>query len=87
MVPVKFALVKKRSLQPEFIERKMSIPEPRPLPPAVVPEIATTAPAANPEPAHLLFAEPVPDEPAQPQPRRSAFKKEAGTPREWKPVD
>ncbi len=32
VVPVKFAYVAKRSLQPEFIERKMTIPEPRPMP-------------------------------------------------------
>ena len=36
VVPVKFALVPKRSLQPEFIERKMTVPEPRPMPPPVV---------------------------------------------------
>ncbi len=32
VVPVRFALVPKRSLQPEFIARKMVIPEPTPLP-------------------------------------------------------
>jgi hypothetical protein len=34
-----------------------------------------------------LFPDAVSPEPAQSEPRRSAFKKEAGTPREWKPVD
>ena len=50
VTPVKFALVPKRSLQPEFIERKMTVPEPRPLPPpAVVPEVRQAAvPASRP---------------------------------------
>lgn len=30
MEPVKFAYVPKRNLQPEFIERRMTIPEPKP---------------------------------------------------------
>jgi len=77
----------KRSLQPEFIERKRSIPEPRPVPPAVGPEIAATVPVPNPEPALPLFAESVPEEPSQPEPRTSAFKKKERTAREWRPVD
>jgi len=36
VVPVEFAFVLKRSLQPEFIERKMIIGEPRPLPSMVL---------------------------------------------------
>jgi hypothetical protein len=40
VVPVNFAYVGKRSLQPAFIERKMTIREPRPLPSIVVPELS-----------------------------------------------
>jgi hypothetical protein len=43
VVPVKFAFVPKRSLQPEFIERKMTVPEPRLLPPTAVPEMLKVA--------------------------------------------
>jgi type IV secretory pathway TraG/TraD family ATPase VirD4 len=39
VVPVKFAYVEKRSLQPAFIERKVTVREPRPLPAVVGPEI------------------------------------------------
>ena len=38
VAPAKVAYVAKCSLQPEFIERKMPIPEPRPVQPAVLPE-------------------------------------------------
>ena len=100
VTPVKFAYVAKRSLQPEFIERKMTIPEPRPVQPVVVPEIPPRAiptpkviqkPAAAtavvPEPELSLFPEAALPELPQPEPRRSAFKKNEGTAREWKPVD
>ncbi len=43
VVPVRFAYVEKRSLQPAFIERKMTIHEPRPLPSVVVSEIPLEA--------------------------------------------
>jgi len=112
VMPVKFALVPKRSLQPEFVERKMTIPEPRPLPLVAVPvpaqakiqaselvqsppvepspratarqprRITAAVPAAKPEPAMPLFAEA-----AQPEPRKSAFKKNEGAAREWRPLD
>jgi hypothetical protein len=39
VVPVKFAYVEKRNLQPAFIERKMTVRKPRPLPSVVVPEL------------------------------------------------
>jgi len=102
VMPVTFAYVPKRSLQAEFIERKMTISEPRPLPSMVLEGIqAPTTEAALPTavcslPQVILevpvqelplFPDAVSPEPAQPEPRRSAFKKEAGTPREWKPVD
>ncbi len=117
VVPVRFAYVPKRSLQPEFIERKMTIPEPRPVQPAIVPKlppaailtsakIATSAteaalpPAVRPSPQIAagapvvlpalelpLFPEAASPEISQPEPRRSAFKKNEGTSREWKPVD
>ena len=117
VVPVKFAYVPKRSLQPEFLERKMTIPEPRAVQPVVVPElpaaaipmpktIQATVPEAVPQPAVRqvsqieaaasvvvlapelpLFLEVAPPEPPKPEPRRSAFKKNEGTAREWKPVD
>jgi hypothetical protein len=89
VVPVRFAFVPKRRLQPEFIERKMTIPEPRPLPAPVESalELKNAAPALtkNPEPALPLFAEPIPDKISQPE-RKSAFKKN-GSDREWRPVD
>ena len=47
VVPVNFAYVEKRSLQPAFIERKMTVREPRPLPSVVVPELL---PAVTPPP-------------------------------------
>jgi hypothetical protein len=54
VVPVKFAYVPKRSLQPVFIERKMIVPEPRPLPPSVAesaptqPKVQTSRPLQQP---------------------------------------
>ncbi|MDQ2839439.1 MAG: type IV secretion system DNA-binding domain-containing protein [Acidobacteriota bacterium] len=118
VMPVRFALVPKRSFQPEFIERKMTIPEPRLLPPPVAGPVPTqaegqtskpaqqppvelppkaiarqprkvmaTIPVAKPEPAMPLFPKIAPEEPSQPEPRRSAFKKKEGAAREWKPLD
>jgi len=112
VMPVKFALVKKRSLQPEFLERKTTISEPRRLPsptearaqtPELVqpfavepyPSVAARQPregigavsASKLELASTLFAEPAPAETAQPEPRKSAFKKKGGMARKWKPVD
>lgn len=44
-------------------------------------------PAAKPEPAMPFFAEAASEEAVQPEPRKSAFKKNEGAAREWKPVD
>jgi hypothetical protein len=52
VVPVRFAFVPKRSLQPEFIERKMTIPEPRLLPPPVAEPF--------PAPADVRLSKPIP---------------------------
>lgn len=117
VVPVRFAYVAKWRLQPEFIERKMTIPEPRPMQPAIVPEVqpaaiptprkiaaptkeATLPPAVRPPPQVVVAApvvlpapeptllpEATPPEPPKPEPRRSAFKKNEGSAREWKPMD
>ena len=115
VVPVKFAYVAKRSLQPEFIERTMIIPEPKSLKPVVDPELPAVAistlkanqaqttdarlpPAVRqivaeepvvvlPSPELPLYSEAAPPEPTQPEPRKSAFKQNEGTAREWKPVD
>ena len=107
---MKFAYVKKRSLQPAFIERKVTVREPRPLPSVVVPELPpaaiptpkviqapTTEAAPLPEvrkvpqivaaPPDVVPAEAVSPESTQPEPRKSAFKKNEGAGREWKPVD
>jgi hypothetical protein len=97
VVPVTFAYVEKHSLQPAFIERNMTVREPRLLPSAVVPELPPAvipppkaiqaAVEAAPQPAFPLFADPACPEPTQPQPRKSAFKKSDGTGRVWKPLD
>jgi hypothetical protein len=111
VVPVTFAYVGKRSLQPAFIERNMTVREPRPLPSALVPELppavipppkaiqaptteappvpqsAAAPPDVGPDPAPPLFDEAVSKDAAQPEPRKSAFKKKEGTAREWKPTD
>ena len=47
VVPVSFAFVPKRKLQPEFVERKMTVPEPRAVPSVVVQELT---PAVIPPP-------------------------------------
>ncbi|SNT44490.1 Type IV secretory pathway, VirD4 component, TraG/TraD family ATPase [Granulicella rosea] len=77
VTPVRFAYVARRSLQPEFIERAMTIPEQRPLPP----------PTAVPEPASIPGPPPPEIEDAEPEPRKSAFKKKDSAGREWKPLD
>ena len=79
VVPVKFQLVPKQANQPEFIERKVIIPEPRPVPPPVLPEPPkAAAPVAKPA---------VPKKPVQPEKPKSAFGRKQGTatakPREW----
>ncbi len=103
VVPVKFALVPKRSLQPEFVKRKLMIPEPRPLPslaaeavPAQVeteianslqsPRVMAKVTASKLESDMPLFVDPDP-RPAQSKSRKTAFKKDEGPAREWKPVD
>ncbi len=53
VVPVRFAFMPRRSLQPEFVERKMTIPEPRLLPP----------PVAKPVPAQVEVRLSSPDSP------------------------
>ncbi len=60
VVPVKFALTKRRSLQPEFIERKFDVPEPKAPPELAAPEppqpvLAGAIPA---KPVQLTLAEP-----------------------------
>ena len=116
VVPVKFAYVPKRSLQPQFLERRMTVPESRVVqsliaepvseqvrvqlskpvqPPSaqVSKEIIhqqnamAMVPISKEEPAISLFAEPAPEKPTQPEPRKSAFKKKEGAVREWRPVD
>ena len=97
VVPVNFAYVEKRSLQPAFIERRMSLREPRQLPSPVVPELPPVvipppktilaAPVVMPDPALPLFVEASSSEPTQSEPRRSGFKKKEAAAREWKPVD
>ena len=81
VLPVKFALAPKRTLQPEFIERKMTIPEPRAVPlPLPAPPLPVSPPpkvvSALPKPARtkkpvqlqVVFPEPPPaDVPAPPK--------------------
>jgi hypothetical protein len=117
VVQVKFAFVPMRNLQPAFIERKMTIPQPRPLPSILVPKlplavvitsdvisvpttesvpspagtqalhISATGPIIVPDPALPQVSESVSPDSKQQEPRRSAFKKQQGTVREWKPND
>ncbi len=76
VVPVRFQLMPKKARQPEFIERKMVIPEPRPVPPPV-----------EPEPPKAVTPAPTPVPSKQPQKPKSAFGPKQGTapqkPREW----
>jgi hypothetical protein len=89
VVPVKFAYIAMRCLQPAFVERTMTIQEPKEL--TVTPELPQPAipnPQLMAEPELPLFPTAILEEPeAQPEPRRSAFKKKNGMAREWKPMD
>jgi hypothetical protein len=80
VLPVKFALTRLKRLQPEFIARKMTIPEPRavpppvppPLPAAPLPKVASPMPkpAQTKKPVQLqvVFPEPPPaDAPVPPK--------------------
>lgn len=71
VVPVRFQLVPKRAKQPEFIERKMVIPEPRPVPLPIAPE-PPKAVSPAPKPA-------APKKPVQPEKSKSAFGQKQGT--------
>ena len=84
VVPVRFAYVPKQSLQPEFIERKATIPGPRRLPPQAAEPVPVPADVQLATPRS---AEPASEAPIQPEPRKLAFKKKEGAVREWKPVD
>jgi len=94
VLPVKFALAPKRTLQPEFIERKMTIPEPRavppPLPVSPPPKVvsALPKPARTKKPVQLqvVFPEPPPADvpappkkPIQPEKPKSPFGQKQGT--------
>ena len=94
VTPAKFALVPKRSLQPEFIERKMTIPEPRAVPPPLPApppsKVATSLPkpAQTKKPVQLpvVFPEPPPADvpappkkPIQPEKPKSPFGQKQGT--------
>ncbi len=103
VMPVKFAFVAKRSQQPEFIERKMTIPEPRLPPPLLVQMEARLSPPpaaerlASPticQPPEAMDIRPTPtQEPKNlgaesTQPeRRKSAFKKDGMAREWKPTD
>jgi Type IV secretion-system coupling protein DNA-binding domain len=106
VVPVEFAYIAMRSMQLGFVERTMTIQEPKQLQ-STVPDLPQPAipmsqviqapareqalpaavPGVVPEPQLPLFSEAASAEPAQPELRRSAFKKKDGTARVWKPVD
>jgi len=79
VVPVRFQLVPKKAKQPEFIQRKMVIPEPRPVPPPLAPEPPKVA-TSKPEPA-------APKQPVSSNEPKSAFGRKQETvtqkPREW----
>ena len=71
VVPVRFRFVPKRVVQPEFVERKMEVPEPRPVPPPPIPEpVAAAAPPLKPS---------IPKESAQPEKPKSAFGQKQGS--------
>lgn len=79
VVPVRFRLVPKRAKQPEFIERKMVVPEPKSVPPSEVPE---------PQVVTIAESKPVPPEkPMQAAKPTSAFGQKQGTitqkPNDW----
>ena len=80
VLPLKFALTRLKRLQPEFIARKMTIPEPRavsspaspplpaPPPPKVVASLPKPARAKKPVQLQVVFPEPPPaDVPAPPK--------------------
>ena len=80
VLPVKFALTRLKKLQPEFIARKMTVPEPRavpspaplPLPAPPPPKVAASPPkparAKKPVQLQVVFPEPPPaDVPAPPK--------------------
>ncbi len=76
VVPVRFQLVPKKAKQPEFVERKMVVPEPTSVPPRTVLEPLKAA-ISTPEPA-------APKKPVQQVNTKSAFGKKPGTtPSEW----
>ncbi len=85
VVPVKVALTKRRSVQPEFIERKFDVPEPRPVPElaAPTPPQPTLAAALPFKPAQLTLGDPatstVPKRELQPERAKSPFGKKRGT--------
>jgi hypothetical protein len=94
VLPVKFALTRLKRLQPEFIARKMTIPEPRavppplpaPPPPKVASSLPKPAPAKKPVQLQVVFPEPPPaDVPAppkkliQPEKPKSPFGQKQGT--------
>ena len=76
--PVKFAFTPKRDLQPDFIGRKMTLPEPRPVSAPLVPE--TDPPALQP-------VEEPPKKPVQPEKPKSPFARQQGSnghkPHQW----
>jgi hypothetical protein len=92
VVPVRFALASLRKLQPEFIARKMTVPEPRavsPLPASPPPKVAASPPKQAPvmEPVQLQVAFPEsppadvsapPKKPTQPEKPKSPFGKKQG---------
>ena len=101
VLPVKFALTPLKKLQPEFIARKMTIPEPRPVPPPlpappppkVVASQPKRAPAKKPTQLQVAFPEPPPADvpappkkPTQPEKPKSPFGRKQGTTDE-KPSD
>lgn len=64
VTPLRFRYTRPRSRQPEFIDRKTAVPEPRALPtPAVEPEFAQAAP----EPVHMLAESAMREAAAPPQ--------------------
>jgi type IV secretory pathway TraG/TraD family ATPase VirD4 len=94
VLPVKFALTRLKKLQPEFIARKMTIPEPRAVPPPLpappLPKVASPLPkpAQTKKPVQLqvVFPEPPPDDapvppkkPIEPEKPKSPFGQKQGT--------
>jgi len=101
VLPVKFALTLLKRLQPEFIARKMTIPEPRavppplpaPPPPKVVSALPKPARTKKPVQLQVVLPEPppadvpaLPKKPNQPEKPKSPFGQKQGTSEE-KPRD